>query len=832
MYYYNHNDDNRNSNHDNNHHSQNDDNDFNNTTSNNNNNDDPYLSHSLDSMFRSQNQQDWSTNNNDDTFASYLSLGLHAHSLDSPFFNDAFGQFPLATTTATAGDWDVLGDQQQQQQQPLQDNDNNDSSSHDFSKFQHGPTDDLLNFNEQAQQAILLSDPNFVRQQQLLQEQQKQMELRMQQEQQQEDTTIATAGTANTSDSTISTSAPVRSNLSAMFGHATLQQHQQQQSPTEQQQQVAADTNTAAPSAFAAAAVAAATAATTVRAKKPSAVKKDSTNRRSSSSTASSSSSSNKRNTNPVPNSSSSASSEVDHQRRLNELQARFRVNYARKPNQRKQQQQQQQQQQQSQHQQHQQAILGTSFEPSSLPNFSSNHNAQAGLERRRSASITVDPPQRQQPTMRIGRMPRAPVVSTTNSSTATNATNATRVTAPSSSSSSTAVSSTATTNASTNTTAAIVTGATAKTNNSSTGATTTAPYPSRTMPIQIQRVARSNGPLQLDKEQRQRKLDEQLERVDFDDITVSELKEMLRQRGRPATGKKAVLVQRLLDERELIKAIKSGRAPASLLQQQQQQPHHHHHQQNQRHSLPAGVDIPLSSSATSSSMMGTTDTGQHLQQHASSVPNVSGFPPPPPGPGSPGSSLNRSIANMHIGSPPIQSRRFAPYSPTTRTMGSPKQQHQQQLYSSSMPINNYLTPMDEKPRVTTTAATTTQRYPRHKYAPRTPSALATPDHDEELNPFDQYIMMHQQHQQQQQQQQQQQLQQEQQQAQPQPIQQHQHQLDQQDISRVMDMEWDHSILDTDFPQQDGGLDISRLTQEELLQLFTSTDMALDNTFL
>ncbi|KAI8148580.1 hypothetical protein BJV82DRAFT_269658 [Fennellomyces sp. T-0311] len=599
MYYYNHNDS------DNNQHAK--------------DNDDPFFSHSLDSMVRAQTQQqDWQ---HDDTLASYLSAGLQSHSLDSPFFSDAFGG---------AQDWDVFG--------------NEDSSS---------KQDDLfMTLPEQDQQAILLSDPTFVRQQQLLQEQQKQMELRMQE---QEDDDI-----------------PVRSNLSAMF-----------EAPAEQAQP---------------------------RQKKPTTTATKKENRRSAS---------NKRTT-PIPISSN----EIDHQRRLNELQARFRVNYARKPNPRKQ-------------QQPQTSVMSSSFEPSSLPNFSSHPNP-AGLERRRSASIAIDPPQ--QATMRIGR-PARPAPKPTPA----------RV-PPTSAAPITSTTTTTTTQAN----------------------TTTAPFPSRTMPIQIHRVQRPNQQLPFDKEERQRKLDQQLEKVDFGDITVSELKEMLRQRGRPATGKKAVLVQRLLDERDMIKALKTGRA--------------------QRHSLPPpSVDIPP------------------LDQHASSVPSTSGFPAPPPGPGSPGSTLGRSIANMHIGSPPVPSRRFAPYSPTRGT-GSPKQQ----MYSSSMPTS-YLTPMDDTPR--------TPRYPRHMYAPRNPSALATPDHEEEQNPFDQYIMMHQQQQQEQAQAQAQQQAQQQAQIQQQQQQQHQQQPD----LRTMDMEWDPAI-DMNFPQQ-GGVDISRLTQEELLQLFT-TDMPLDTTFL
>ncbi|RCH78063.1 hypothetical protein CU098_006025, partial [Rhizopus stolonifer] len=60
--------------------------------------------------------------------------------------------------------------------------------------------------------------------------------------------------------------------------------------------------------------------------------------------------------------------------------------------------------------------------------------------------------------------------------------------------------------------------------------------FPSRTMPIQIQRMSRPNSSQPFDAESHQRLLDSQLDKVDFDDITVSELKEMLRQRGKPAT--------------------------------------------------------------------------------------------------------------------------------------------------------------------------------------------------------------------------------------------------------------------------------------------------------
>ncbi|KAK4513399.1 uncharacterized protein ATC70_005397 [Mucor velutinosus] len=79
-----------------------------------------------------------------------------------------------------------------------------------------------------------------------------------------------------------------------------------------------------------------------------------------------------------------------------------------------------------------------------------------------------------------------------------------------------------------------------------------TAPKP---LPIQIQRVSAQNTTTAkpLDAETHRRQLDEKLEKVNFDDITVAELKEMLRERGLSATGRKAELMNRLKEEYELL---------------------------------------------------------------------------------------------------------------------------------------------------------------------------------------------------------------------------------------------------------------------------------------
>ncbi|CAO0793458.1 unnamed protein product [Mucor circinelloides] len=74
-------------------------------------------------------------------------------------------------------------------------------------------------------------------------------------------------------------------------------------------------------------------------------------------------------------------------------------------------------------------------------------------------------------------------------------------------------------------------------------------------LPIQIQRVSAQNttAAKPLDAETHRRQLDDKLEKVNFDDITVAELKEMLRERGLSATGRKAELMNRLKEEYELL---------------------------------------------------------------------------------------------------------------------------------------------------------------------------------------------------------------------------------------------------------------------------------------
>jgi hypothetical protein len=75
-----------------------------------------------------------------------------------------------------------------------------------------------------------------------------------------------------------------------------------------------------------------------------------------------------------------------------------------------------------------------------------------------------------------------------------------------------------------------------------------------KALPIQIQRVSAQTQPSKpIDAEVLRQQLDEKLEKVNFDDITVAELKEMLRERGLSATGRKAELMNRLKEEYQLL---------------------------------------------------------------------------------------------------------------------------------------------------------------------------------------------------------------------------------------------------------------------------------------
>lgn len=83
--------------------------------------------------------------------------------------------------------------------------------------------------------------------------------------------------------------------------------------------------------------------------------------------------------------------------------------------------------------------------------------------------------------------------------------------------------------------------------------------------PIQIDRITPRHPSLQARTEEQQQQLDAAMERVNFDDVTVAELKEMLRQRGKHGGGKKAELIMRLQSEIEIIRAKRLSGARSSV---------------------------------------------------------------------------------------------------------------------------------------------------------------------------------------------------------------------------------------------------------------------------
>lgn len=659
------------------------------------------LSHSLDSML--QQNQGWSQL--DDPLASYLDFGsMHNYSFDTALVSDAYdvssGLQELDKTFSNVSDQaGILPVKQESEQR-------HSLPGSETTKVGQQSADPLPTMADQ-EQAILLSDPTFVLQQQLLQEHEKRKEIRKQEldrEKKSEESDISASIRSAMLEPTTGVN-PSQANEQASTSLDSLSEYRLKHPPDRQISKsldslsgnhLAQPPSRAQP---------------VTSHKAPSAGKvqsKKETNRRSHSGVSGSSRLSR---ANPIPISGKGASSskttsssvptEIDHQRRFNELQARFRVNYTRKPNPRTQKQQASvsttsvmstSYSSVSSNNGFAQSFADTLFGPSSLP--TSSAGATSNIERRHSTSLTVERNSASSGAIRIGRVAGR-----------TNATSS---------------------------------GKSVATPRNAPAAQATS-FPSRTMPIQIQRVQRPNASTPFDAEQRQRKLDDQLEKVDFDDITVSELKEMLRQRGRPATGKKAVLLQRLQEERDLVKAIRSGQVQRNFSQ-------------------PVSLDSGRPKSFHGSFHIPIPEQQQQQQQQhpplsPSSVPtNSSGFPQPPGSPSSVTFSLNRSIANMHIGSPPMSSqqiRRFAPYGTSGSPRMSPKMP--QGYYSSSMPTSFYpsspinnndgAAPVNRAGRAYDAHGYPLSNYGRNSYAPFASSALATPDHEDDRNPFDQYMV-------------------------------------------------------------------------------------------
>lgn len=539
--------------------------------------------------------------------------------------------------------------------------------------------DNFLSSLDEQQQAILFSDPSFVRQRQLLQEE----EMRMGQQHNRMDNDSKDMPEAQ---DVISPSAMTRSNLSAMFDRTLSGDKADRHHSVTSYLQAPSVDNLSADNHDRSPTTSPASQDKQTMRTKPGKTPTRKDKRRSGGSSAVNAGRTG-RATSPIPisgvASTSQSSTEIDHQRRFNELQARFRINYARKsyncPS----------------SSQKSSAKLASSYSGDS----SSSLQGQASLETLGKSMPSFSSGGSQQSVLNLSRQSNQ-----NNSKSSKNTSSPSTVLLRFSHEAGKA--STSTKSNSKNGTAS---------NNSQNMS-----FPSRTMPIQIQRMPR-NACQPVDAEQHQRQLDEQLEKVDFDDITVSELKDMLRQRGKPATGKKAVLIQRLQEELELVKSIRSGHAQRPPMNIQNRPKSY------QGSSSPTISHSPISVGSPSS------------------MPNSSMLYP-----GSPNSvtmSLNGHIANMHIGSPPTSSqhmRRYSPYAtPGSPRLGSsPKLQHQRHSYSSSLPTNA-ASPFPGSPSLGSPSSTARYRSsyfygPRPKtYAPFTSSALATPDRDDDQNPFD-----------------------------------------------------------------------------------------------
>ncbi|KAK4510747.1 uncharacterized protein ATC70_005180 [Mucor velutinosus] len=527
-----------------------------------------------------------------------------------------------------------------------------------FSDAHLDPNMLLGTMSNDEQQAILFSDPNFIRQQQLLQEQQQKAN-KMMLENDKDISTSSSSPSSTVAAAAATTTAP-HSNLSAMFNTPSSVSSNTVLKP--QLEPINLITSQEQKNNFA----------------------NSQNNRRSISGKSASliplSSS--------TPSSTSESTGGIDHQRRFNELQARFRVNYAKKS-------------QKQQQQQPQDDLTGTSMpityaEQRSF--LSSSFTDGTGPSRRK---LSLDPT-----SSKSNRIIREPGKIKVVGGTAGYNSNGNVGGAGKSA------------------TAAAAMAMPININNSTNTATM-----ARTMPIQIQRVHRANAFQSFDLEQRQKRLDDQLVKVDFEDITVSELKDMLRQRGKPATGKKAMLVQRLQEERDMIQHARANGIPIA-----------------NRNAQPTTTSTTPSSGsflAEGSSPI----LSSPMMEHAASLPDLSSSPTAV-GLG----SLNRSIADMHIGSPPMtsqQSRRFAPYSSprvASTNNNNLSATGNVDLYSSSMPTGSLDMMMmqqhdqqqQQMQKQTEPRVMRGFNFGKKSYAPFASSALATPDREDESDPFDQ----------------------------------------------------------------------------------------------
>ncbi|KAJ3023847.1 hypothetical protein HKX48_000535 [Thoreauomyces humboldtii] len=228
--------------------------------------------------------------------------------------------------------------------------------------------------------------------------------------------------------------------------------------------------------------------------------------------------------------------------------------------------------------------------------------------------------------------------------------------------------------------------------------ATSTSFFPSSPLPISSAGAARLNAvpilpisstrkikttevPPTISSPEQYAKLDAALLAADFDDITVTELKEMLRQRSLPSSGKKAVLVQRLQEEMTLI-----GRRADGSLKNEDDPRHPLHHQVKQLHQLRQLQAFHASLQGFDTGLPDTSVT-QSGPDSAGAVPSpglpfLSGATSPPPTPISATPSLSPSPSPTAVpvhAKAPTRTRarahsdpRFSRPSAKTLDLGSP----------------------------------------------------------------------------------------------------------------------------------------------------------------
>ncbi|TPX71369.1 hypothetical protein SpCBS45565_g01137 [Spizellomyces sp. 'palustris'] len=202
----------------------------------------------------------------------------------------------------------------------------------------------------------------------------------------------------------------------------------------------------------------------------------------------------------------------------------------------------------------------------------------------------------------------------------------------------------------------------------------------------------------QLTQQQQYANHDAALLGTDFDDITVAELKDMLRERGLPSSGKKAILVQRLQDEIKLIGMRKEGK-----LKPEDDPRHPLYHQVRQMmqlrqlqmfHQSMMGID--LSKPQSLGGLIGhhpmpptiLDDSATKLMSPPPlSSPNSTimtpNTPPPPTAPAIVSVIRPRSISDSRLTRPNLSLQSPTPYSATT----GPTTLSQPSMYPPELPI-------------------------------------------------------------------------------------------------------------------------------------------------